>query len=252
MESKKRGVSIVKVLVIIVGGFIFFTIILSSFSTVREEAEKETIKQEVVMETEEKTEDITQEGADLLPAEEDVEFCSSSIDYNSHGTLEGGIVYCDGGGGLWTTTLSLKYPWSSSERSASNCIEQGSTFEACHACDTLIYAGYSDWHLPNPYHLRNDFGVSACGWSYYTESLEQSLDDMSFIEQVHILEKLAGPKQSSCSPAWDPKSSASGYWSSFESISSSSWAAWGVIFGNGEMAMGSKNSSEYVRCRRGN
>ncbi len=58
MENKNRGVSIVKVLAIIVGVFIFLTVILVLFGTAREDAKEEATEQEVVIKTEEDKENI--------------------------------------------------------------------------------------------------------------------------------------------------------------------------------------------------
>ncbi len=140
--------------------------------------------------------------------------CGSSISLNSQGIHNGNTVYCDGAGLLWTPTISGSYSW----------------LDAISQCNNLIYAGRSDWILPNIYQLRNGFGVSACGWSYY----------------AGVATPVAGGGgQSSCNPVWDINGMPSNYWSSSERNSSSSWF---VRFNNGSITSSGNSTNYHVRC----
>ncbi|TRZ82884.1 DUF1566 domain-containing protein, partial [bacterium] len=132
----------------------------------------------------------------------------------------------------WTPTANVdgsadtKQWYTSNVNTADSCIGQGASFEACNYCDTLTYAGYSDWELPTCVSGAKDsscilyqFGIDACG-GY------------------------------SCTPAWDTRAQAGSYWSSTE-YQSYTLYAWRVYFNNGDVSSIRKSGNYYVRCVRG-
>ncbi len=130
------------------------------------------------------------------------------------------LTYTDDYGGMWTVTFSNdgdRYNWPS----------------AMSYCSNLIYGGYSNWHLPSAYQIRNDFGRSACNWDYYAEA------------ETPIW---GGDEQGSCLPNWDPNSTSSFYWSSSER---DDIIAWDVYFNSGNVGNANKSDNNYhIRCRR--
>jgi len=160
-------------------------------------------------------------------------FCSGAAgDHNTTDTVSGDLVYCDNSDRLWTPTANVdgsadtKQWYTSNVNTADSCIGQGASFEACNYCDTLTYAGYSDWELPTCVSGAKDsscilyqFGIDACG-GY------------------------------SCTPAWDTRAQAGSYWSSTE-YQSYTLYAWRVYFNNGDVSSIRKSGNYYVRCVRG-
>ncbi len=167
-------------------------------------------------------------------------FCNDGRDKNTTTTLAGDIVYCDNYIRMWTITANVdgsadsKQWYTSSTDTADSCIGQGSDFEACHYCDTLTYAGYSDWELPSCTNDDNlpdscvlyQLGESACGWTG-TDGSEDT-----------------------CTPSWDPNAQSSYYWSSTE-YSGFTDSAWYVYFNNGVVSSNNKDNTYAVRCVRG-
>ena len=90
--------------------------------------------------------------------------------------------------------------------------EQALTF-----CEGLSYAGYSDWRLPN------------------IRELESIVNNGEPLPAITVLSF--------------PNTKSSGYWASTTDVGSTS-LAWIINFNGGDIALGSKTTSYYVRCVR--
>ncbi len=139
-------------------------------------------------------------------------FCTTSDHYGTDGTIDGDTVFCDNNGNLWSTTVDYKMQWS----------------DAVSYCNSISYAGKTNWKLPEWDDLRNDFGSSACGWEPYTGHLG------------------GGSGQSSClSFEWDKDGTFLQYWTITEQDHSS---AWHILFDDGFINGGYKGNEYHVRC----
>ncbi|TRZ82883.1 DUF1566 domain-containing protein [bacterium] len=160
-------------------------------------------------------------------AEPPAEFCAGDAgDHNSTSTVSEDLVYCDNSDRLWTPTAipggsATAYTWggSGTNEPTNSCIGIPSR-PACNYCDSLTYAGYSDWELPSCVSGAKD---SSCVlWTLYNTSGD-------------------------CS-TWDTNARASYYWSSTEN---DSLYAWGVYFDGDYVGSLNKGYNTYVRCVRG-
>ncbi len=155
-------------------------------------------------------------------------------------TVSGDMVYCDSVGRLWSTTANVSgsitnYQWynGSEDNPDDICVGDGSNYPACDYCDTLDYAGFTDWYLPTCQDDDNlpdscqlyQFGVEACNWTGGDGS------------------------QDMCYPSWDPNSNTMSYWSSSEWTSNSGYG-WRVSFGSGSVSIHQKKYEEFLRCVR--
>ena len=133
-------------------------------------------------------------------------------------------IFC-GDNLMWSTTLAAGYQWGHYGAVVGNCTSSSdSSYPACYACNTLDYAGFTDWYLPSKDVLLAIVGdIGLC------------------------------PANGGTCDNWDSlccTSSApfpSYYWSSTEYIS---LLAWHVGFGYGGAPNYYKNSSFSVRCVR--
>ena len=74
---------------------------------------------------------------------------SVSGDEGTTSTINGDIVYCDNVLQMWTIIAASNYTWGPvQDEPSDSCIGLGASYPACNYCDTLTYAGYSDWVLP--------------------------------------------------------------------------------------------------------
>jgi len=131
---------------------------------------------------------------------------------------------------LWTPTAVIGgsptlFTWGGYDidEPTNSCIDIADR-PACNYCDSLIYAGYSDWVLPscvsgakNSNCILWQFGADACG---------------------------AYP----CTPSWDSNANSALYWSSTEYDVSHAWV---VDFTGGNTYWPYKVGIFYVRCVRG-
>ncbi len=124
--------------------------------------------------------------------------CSDGTACGSTNTVGGDVLYCDSGRKMWTITASQSYNWDSSI-----------TY-----CNNLVYAGYSDWFLPDKDVLLS-LGISACGGF-------------------------------PCAPAWDSNASLDQYWSS-SVLGSRGIYVW---FRYGWTNIAYKSTLYHVRCVR--
>ncbi len=157
--------------------------------------------------------------------EKDPQECSSEKNTNCYTKIKGDVVWRDHSGAMWTETLPSLYYWNSKKQEKGPCVEGEAHFEACHACEGLNYAGYTDWELPSSEYLRNDFGASACGWP--KQSGVGSCDNCSY-----------------CAPLWDTNAVPSNYWGS-------TLLGQSISFKNGFLSLGVLGDHALnVRCRR--
>ena len=161
--------------------------------------------------------------------------CVVNADKNQSKTICGGVVYCDNSLKMWTPTAAGKYTWGPDVHETNySCVGKGASYPACNYCDTLNYAGYTDWVLPSCEGGATDstcqlyrFGKDDCNWTD------------------------GGWPQSSCTPSWDTKAQADIYWSSSEFVSDYHGAYY-VSFLDGLTHGVTKinGSNYYVRCVR--
>ncbi len=151
--------------------------------------------------------------------------------------IAGDTIYVDSSSYMWTPTADLPatgtngqtYAWSSTFQEAHSCIGQGDDFEACHYCDNLNYAGFTDWVLP---HCDSKTADEDCLlYTFWTDVCDGSS---------------CGSGNTNMS--WDINASTSYYWASTEA---DSFSAWGVHFLGGSVGVDGKVSSNSVRCVRG-
>ncbi len=154
--------------------------------------------------------------------------CALGQEESCWAAIEEDIVWYDHGGNMWSISAKLGNRWSAQSMTWNDAISY---------CNNLNYAGKSDWRLPTWQQLRNDFGVSACGWGYASDFFSADQKE-----------------QSACRHGWDSTSYdnlSPYYWSSSEF---SDIDAWTVSFNNGYIYKNKNlyNFSAFVRCRRGN
>ena len=143
-----------------------------------------------------------------------------------HGPFElnGSNVFCSDGK-MWSTTLAAGYEWGHYGSVVGNCTSSSdATYPACYACNTLDYAGFTDWYLPSKDVLLAVVGdIGLC------------------------------PANGGTCNSWDSLCCTSSaaypyrYWSSTEYFNNN---AWYVIFTNGTVNYYTKNNSFSVRCVR--
>lgn len=81
--------------------------------------------------------------------------CGSSDNSYSVLSIQGQTVYlqCTTSSGqadkCWTPGSASTYSWGPIGTSISKCTNQSSSYPACNYCDTLSYAGWDDWGLPD-------------------------------------------------------------------------------------------------------
>jgi len=81
-------------------------------------------------------------------SEETPVFCVSG-DEGTTSTISGDLVYCDNVLQMWTSVAASGYTWGPiQDEPSDSCVGLGESYPACNYCDTLTYAGYSDWVLP--------------------------------------------------------------------------------------------------------
>ncbi len=140
-------------------------------------------------------------------------------------SIGGEAVYRDSHGRLWTPTADQSYTWGPDKASGS-CVGKGADYPACHYCDTLEYAGFSDWILPSCKSHTGDkncllyqFGVDACG-GY------------------------------PCFPTWDPNVPSGKHITYWTSEEESKDRAYYVGSEDGKVHAPLKLNSKYIRCVR--
>jgi hypothetical protein len=179
---------------------------------------------------------IDTDGEVVLMVKSEFCMCDGGIPCNSDTTINGDVVYYDADCNMWTETRPGTYVWGGYgiNNPDDSCVGDGSGYPACHHCDTLTYAGYSDWELPSCTNDDNlpdscqlyQLGVDNCGWTG------------------------GDGGQSSCTPSWDSNASSYGYWSSSESYSSIAWLVYFGAPNSGYVHDTNKSSDRYVRCVR--
>ena len=76
-------------------------------------------------------------------------FCTTVGDKGTTSTISGDLVYCDNVLQMWTSVAASGYTWGPiQDEPSDSCVGLGASYPACNYCDTLTYAGYSDWVLP--------------------------------------------------------------------------------------------------------
>ena len=133
-------------------------------------------------------------------------------------TTNGDVVYCDSSLKMWSPTMDTT-SW-----------DIASGYLCMGVCESLIYAGHTDWVLPSCISGTEGtgcqlyaFGMDACGWTS------------------------AGWPQSPCTPAWDTNAYTGSYWSS---TAYSTTHAYIVYFDDGPVNAYSKTGFSSVRCVR--
>jgi len=121
--------------------------------------------------------------------EEPAGFCVGDAgDRNSTGIIEGDVVYCDNSDRMWSQTLASGYEWGcygttisgadsdtdGKQNTADILADCTSGSRAAEGCDSLDYAGFTDWWLPAKDTLSAlypvcDDGVcdTDCSWDDY-------------------------------------------------------------------------------------
>ncbi len=140
-------------------------------------------------------------------------------------SIGGEAVYRDSHDRLWTPTADQSYIWGPDKASGS-CVGKGADYPACHYCDTLEYAGFSNWILPSCKSHTGDencllyqFGVDVCG-------------------------------KYPCFPTWDtnvPSGERISYWTSEEDAKDSAYL---VGSKDGKVRAPLKLNTKHVRCVR--
>ena len=152
-------------------------------------------------------------------------FCSVTADKNTHTTIGGNVVYCDNSLNMWTPTADVAgsettYTWGSfGTLNDSNGL--GSSYPAANYCNTLTYAGYSDWVLP---------------------SCQSELDKTNNC-QLYQFYASAG-----ATPSWDVNYSSGLYWAStgIGTTAAENMNNTGFVYSN------SRTANNSVRCVRSN
>ncbi|MFZ2455971.1 MAG: hypothetical protein WAX07_05805 [Candidatus Altiarchaeia archaeon] len=74
--------------------------------------------------------------------------CTCASDYEIK-IIQGEKVYVDcSTSRCWAPTASDTKTWGPDDVNKTSCIDAGSSYPACNYCDTLAYAGFTDWVLP--------------------------------------------------------------------------------------------------------
>jgi len=164
-------------------------------------------------------------------------FCAKEADAKSTTTINGDILYCDSNLNMWTFTLSTTtYDWgcegttvgasstSNGEYNTNQILYNGTTCSqrpiAASVCDTLSYAGYSDWFLPS--------------------------EEASLTQNGGLVNDCTTDCGNRCA-CWDSNAQNARYWTSTELSSIAARAIDFTSFGN---VMTNKSNNYVIRCVR--
>jgi hypothetical protein len=111
---------------------------------------------------------------------------------------------------------------------------QGGVHAAAKYCEDLVFGGYSDWYLPSKSELAYVYCRSRPGGTHNPSYPQDSPNCTEFGGKFANLDSFAAGR----------------YWTSTELTSSAMISAWTINFTDGEVALGGKSASNYVRCIR--
>ena len=140
--------------------------------------------------------------------------------------LNGSNVFC-ADGKMWSTTLAAGYEWGHYNETTGNCSTHpgDATYPACYACETLAYAGFTDWYLP-------DKDTLSALWGEDAQHLDCGATNCTSWDTLCCTSAATSPHY---------------YWSSTEYDRRYAWC---VYFNAGNVYNYSKPNSFSVRCVR--
>ena len=173
-------------------------------------------------------------------------------------------VYCDNNSVMWSPTLDGTYQWKTENTTLptyakGNCNNLKDKdivdYPACQACRNLDYAGFSEgWRLPTQSNGNLD-GSYNCGATCGRDNADADYRYCASGRQLwdyglELCPDKWDPNvctaQSACQPAWEGgKAKAGGYWSATQYSAS---YAWYVYFSTANTSANDKIGSYYVRC----
>ena len=179
-------------------------------------------------------------------------------------------VYCDNNSVMWSPTLTIDgaakaYAWGPetclptyAKGNCNNLKDKDIVdYPACQACRNLDYAGFSEgWKLPTQ---SNGNLVTTSGCEYCCNTAcamdgsycapGRQLWDFGAENCPNWKPDVCASSQGSCKPSYDSKAMSDFYWSSTQYSATS---ARNVYFTNGFVNTYTKSSGRYVRCVLGN
>ena len=245
MKQTNKAFSLVELLVVIAIIGLLSTIVIVSFTGIRQSAISAKGKS-------------NQHTANV--------YCTM---YPGQSTLNGDVVYCDNNSVMWSPTLTGTYQWktenttlpSYAKGDCNNLTDKDIVdYPACQACRNLDYADFSEgWRLPTQSNGNLDGNYNCNALCARTHSS----DDSRWCAPGHQLwdyglelcpdkwdPNVCTTEQASCQPAWEEgKAKAGLYWSATQY---SATDAWFVTFSTANTNNSNKTNSYYVRCVLGN
>ena len=251
MKQTNKAFSLVELLVVIAIIGLLSTIVIVSFTGIRQSAISAKGKS-------------NQHTANV--------YCTM---YPGQSTLNGDVVYCDNNSVMWSPTLTeggaaKTYAWATqlngverelpayAKGDCNNLTDKDVVdYPACQICRNLNYAGFSEgWYLPSQ---RKGVLVencnTVCGRNYAYCAPDRQLWDFgaencsNWKPDVCVDDNAPVPAQGQCLPSYDNQAQAGRYWSSMQG---SATTAWDVNFNSAGTDRNGKSNPYYVRCALGN